>query len=134
MKTLLRSIFLNSLYLYLSILWFPGLAFDGTVKTLVLAAVALTILNKIVKPLIKLLLLPINLITLGIFGWVANVATLFILTRLVAGFVVRGFYFPGMNLSGFVAPAFNVSTLAAYVLASMVISLTSSLVAWLLRK
>ncbi len=134
MKTVLRSIFINSLVLYLAILVFPGLVFDGTLRTLVVAAVALTLLNKIVKPLIKLLLLPINLLTLGFFGWVAQVATLFILTRLVSGFQIRAFYFPGLNLSGFVAPAFNVSVLAAYVLASITIGLLSSGVRWLLRK
>lgn len=134
MKTILRSIFINSLVLYLSILMFPGLVFDGTPKTLIIAAVALTLLNKIVKPIIKLFLLPINVLTLGFFGWVANVLTLFILTRAVHGIGIRAFYFPGLDLSGFVAPAFNVSLLAAFILTSLTISLVHTIVVWLLRK
>lgn len=134
MKTILRSIFINSLVLYLAILMFDGLVFDGTLKTLVIAAVTLTLLNKIVKPIIKLFLLPINVLTLGFFGWVANVVTLFILTRAVRGIGITGFYFPGFDISGFVAPSFNVSVLASFVLTSLIISLTHTLIVWLLRK
>lgn len=134
MKTILRSIFLNSLVLYLSILVFPGMVYDGTIRTLILAAITLTLLNKIVKPIIKLLLLPINLLTLGLFGWVVHVATLFILTQIISGFAIKAFYFPGINVQGFAAPAFAVSVLMAYVLASLTISLISSLVSWLLSR
>lgn len=134
MKTILRAVFVNLIVLYLAVLIYPGLVYDGTFKTLLLATIALTLLNRIVKPLIKLLLLPINLLTLGIFGWVAHVATLFILTRIVSGFSVIGFFFAGFNYNGFVAPPFNVSILASYILASVVISLVSGVVAWLLRR
>lgn len=134
MKTLLRAIFINTLVLYLAILAFPGLLFDGTLKTLVISAVVLTLLNKIVKPLIKLFLLPINLLTLGVFGWVAHVATLFILTRVVSGIMIQGFHFPGWSANGFAIPSFGVSLLMAYVLASLTISLIANIVSWLLRK
>lgn len=134
MKTLLRAIFVNTLVLYLAILVFPGLLFDGTLKTLVISAVVLTLLNKIVKPLIKLFLLPINLLTLGVFGWVAHVATLFILTRVVSGIMIKGFYFPGWSANGFAVPALGISLLMAYVLASLTISLIANIISWLLRK
>src|SRR5688572_13917698 len=134
MKMILRAIFLNMVILYISIQIYGGLSYDGTLKTLLVSTVALTLLNRIVKPLIKLLLLPINLITLGFFSWVSHVATLFILTRLVDGFVVRSYFFPGFTYQGFVAPAMQISTLASYIIASLTISLTASLTGWLLRK
>ena len=134
MKTILRSVFLNMIVLYLAIRIFPGLKYDGTLRTLFLATLALTLLNKTAKPLIKLLLLPINLITLGVFGWVANVATLFILTRLVVGFAIIGFYFEGIDYQGFVVPAMQISLLMSFFLASITISFVASLVSWLLRK
>lgn len=120
--------------LYLAVSIYPGLGFDGTIRTLLLATVALTLLNRIVKPLIKLLLLPINLLTLGIFGWVAHVATLFILTRVVDGFYVRGYSFPGLNLDGFVAPPMEFSAFASLIIGSMTISVIANIVSWLLRK
>ncbi len=134
MKTILRAIFLNMVILYISIQIYGGLSYDGTLKTLFLATIALTLLNRIVKPIIKLLLLPINLITLGIFSWVAHVATLFILTRLVPGFLVTSYYFPGFEVDGFIAPPMQISLLASYVIASLTISLTASVIGWMLRK
>jgi putative membrane protein len=134
MKTILRAIFLNMVVLYLSTRIYGGLSYDGTLKTLVVATIALTLLNRIVKPIIKLLLLPINLITLGIFSWVAHVATLFILTRLVHGFVVRAYYFPGFTYQGFIAPPMQISVITSYIIASLTISLTASVVGWLVRK
>ena len=39
---------------------------------LVLAAFVLTLLNVTVKPLLQLLFLPMNIITLGLFGWLIH--------------------------------------------------------------
>lgn len=133
MKTILRALFINATILFLASRIYPGLVFDGQLKTLLLAAIALTILNRFIKPVIKLLLLPINLITLGLFGWVAQVLTLFILTRLVSGFAVVGFYFAGWTSNGFVVPAMTISTFISYVLASITLSLLSQVLGWLLR-
>jgi putative membrane protein len=133
-KTVLRAIFLNMVILYLAVMIYPGLSLDGSIRTLFLATIGLTLLNRIVRPMIKLLLLPINLITLGFFGWVSHVATLFILTRVVSGVTVSFYYFPGLSYNGFAVPAMNISTFASYFLASITISLLASMVGWLLKK
>lgn len=133
MKTILRALFINATILFLASRIYPGLLYDGQFKTLLLAAIALTVLNRFIKPVIKLLLLPINLITLGLFGWVAQVLTLFILTRLVSGFAVVGFYFVGWTSNGFVVPAMNISPFISYVLASITLSLLTQILGWLLR-
>ena len=132
MKSLMRGFFLSGLVLYLSVLVYPGLVYDGQLETLAIAAIALMLLNRIVKPLIKLFLLPINLITLGLFRWVAHVLTLFLLTRIVSGFAVVGFVFPGWESNGFVIPVFEVSLLMSYVLGSITIGLIASSISWLL--
>jgi len=134
MKFLLRGLFLSGLVLYVSLMVYPGMRYDGTLQTLVLAALALMLLNRIVKPLIKLFLLPINLITLGLFGWVAHVLTLFLLTQIVGGFQVIAFSFSGWESGGFVVPAMQINLLMSYVLGSVVISLVASIVAWVLSE
>lgn len=123
---------MSALVLYFSLMVYPGMNYDGSIQTLLLAAVTLMLLNRIVKPLIKLFLLPINLITLGLFRWVANVATLFLLTRIVGGFQIVGFYFAGFESSGFVVPAIQISLLSSYILGSIVIGLFSTLFVWVL--
>lgn len=133
MKGLIRGFFLSGLVLYLSVLIYPGMIYDGRLETLIIAAIALMLLNRIVKPLIKLFLLPINLITLGLFRWVAHVLTLFLLTRIVSGFGVVGFVFTGWESNGFVIPVFEVSTLMSYVLGSITIGVIASSISWILE-
>lgn len=133
MKSLLRSLFVNALVLYFAILVYPGIVYNGQLKTLLLAALTLTLLNNFIKPVIKLLLLPINLITLNLFGWVANVITLFLVTVLVSGFEVVPFHFEGITTNGFVVPSMDLSLVISFILGSLLISLAAALIGWLLR-
>lgn len=132
MKGLLRALFINSLILYLAYLVFPGIVFDGSLKTLIISGFTLTILNRFVKPLLKLLLLPINLITLGVFRWFINVFTLFILTIIVSGYHVGTYQFMGLTNNGFIAPPIFFNQFFSFVIASSIISLLTNLLKWLL--
>jgi putative membrane protein len=57
----------------------------------VVAAALLGLINLIVRPVVRLITLPINLITLGLFGWVINGLMLWATSWLVPGFTVNGF-------------------------------------------
>lgn len=133
MKTILRAIFLNLISLYLVTLFFPGLSITHQLTTFLWAALVWTLLNKIVKPIIKLLLLPINLITLGLFSWVVNVVTLFLLKYFIRGVVIQAFTLTSFTNHGFVIPQMHFSLLFSYILTSLVLSLVHSSLIWLLR-
>lgn len=133
MKTILRAISLNLITLYVVTLFFPGLSITHQLTTFLSAAVVWTLLNKIVKPIIKLLLLPINLITLGLFSWVVNVITLFMLKYFIKGVVIQAFTFAGFTYQGFVIPQMHFSLLFAYIITSIVLALVHSSLIWLLR-
>ncbi len=66
--------------------------------TLILASVVLTLLQKIAKPILKLLFLPINIVTLGLFSLVINVFLLWLATFLVPGFKIHAMTLAGINL------------------------------------
>ncbi len=55
------------------------------------AGAALMFILTIVKPVVSLLTLPINLLTLGLFGLVLNALFFLLLELLIPGFVVNGF-------------------------------------------
>lgn len=67
-----------------------GLHVGGAVS-LLLAALALGVVNAIVRPLALLLTLPITILTLGLFLLVLNGAMLGLAALLVPGFVIDGF-------------------------------------------
>lgn len=131
MKFLLKAIFINLTTLYLTAKIFTGFSLENTLQTLLTAAIVFTLLDKLVKPIIKILLLPINLITLGLFRWVISVATLILLKAIVKGIVIKSFFFPGFTYDGFVIPSFAVSLLASYILTSIIIRAIASSLRWL---
>jgi putative membrane protein len=61
-------------------------------KVAVFAALALGLLNALVRPILKLLALPITLLTFGLFSLVINGLMLIIVPRLVSGVTVNGFW------------------------------------------
>ena len=134
MKTVLRQVAINYLSLYLSFNIFPGFSLDSNSQAILMASIVWLLLNKIVKPIIKLLLLPINLITLGLFSWLVSVITLFLLQYLIVGINLQPFYFTGFSYQGFVIPAFHIKLLFSYIITSSLINGLHSLISWLIKK
>lgn len=82
---------INAVALYVTALLVPGITLRGIVPTLVAAAV-LGIVNALIRPLLLVLTLPINVLTLGLFTLVINAVLLLLTAALVPGFTVRGFW------------------------------------------
>lgn len=64
----------------------------GGPLSLLLAALALGLVNAIVRPVMLLLTLPITIITLGLFLLVLNGAMLGLAALMVPGFIIDGFW------------------------------------------
>jgi putative membrane protein len=56
------------------------------------AAATLGVLNAFLRPLLILLTLPINILTLGLFTFLINALLLMIVSAVIPGFAVRGFW------------------------------------------
>jgi putative membrane protein len=69
----------------------PGVSLSGFVPALVTALV-LGLVNAFIKPLLLLLTLPINILTLGLFTLVINALLIMLVSKLVSGFQVPGFW------------------------------------------
>lgn len=70
---------------------FNGLKFDST-AALVVSALLLGFANAIVKPLLIMLTLPLTLLTFGVFLLVINALVLLLVSWLVRGFKLSGFW------------------------------------------
>ena len=68
----------------------PGIEVDGF-KSALLVVVIMALINIFIKPLLVLITLPINLLTLGLFIFVINALLLLLLGRIAPGFEVDGF-------------------------------------------
>jgi uncharacterized membrane protein YvlD (DUF360 family) len=109
------------------------ITYVGGFQTLFMASLVLAAVNLVVRPIINLLLLPIHLVTLGVFRWVANVATLFAMTRLVSNFMINPFSFGGLNLTYVIIPPIHFSTFGAFLYVTLVLTLVFHFLYWLLQ-
>lgn len=58
----------------------------------IIAAGIFGVVNAVIRPVVLLLTLPINLLTLGLFTLVINAAMLMLVSELVPGFVIASFW------------------------------------------
>ncbi len=68
----------------------PGV--DVTLIGALVLAVVLGLINVFVKPIINLLTLPVNILTLGLFSLVINALLIMLAASFVSGFTVTGFW------------------------------------------
>jgi len=133
LKNYLRLFLINFLALWLLGCFMLGIEFLNGYQTIALTALVLTVLSTLVKPLIKILLIPVNLLTLGAFRWLVNVITLWLVTLIVPQFKIGSFVFQGLDWNGFMIPSFFIAKFWVFVLASFFISLVTSFVLWLTK-
>lgn len=81
----------TSLSLWAASYVFSGIRFADT-ASLVISALLLGFANAIVRPLLVILTLPLTLLTLGFFLLVLNALMLLLVSSLVSGFTISGFW------------------------------------------
>lgn len=69
----------------------PGVTVSGFLVALVVALV-LGLLNAFIKPILMILTLPINILTLGLFTLVINTVLILVAAYVVPGFELDGFW------------------------------------------
>lgn len=134
LRLFLRTIGINLASIYLASQILSGvITYVGGYRTLLLAAVVIALVNLFVRPVVNLLLLPIHLVTLGIFRWIANLATLYIVTWLVPNLQIHAFTFPGVNLHYLIVPQIYFSPFGAFLIATLTLTVTFHFMYWILQ-
>lgn len=117
MKLLVRLV-ATAAALFLATLVVPGVRIEASVRGYAIVLVVFGLVNLFVRPLARLISLPIRLLTLGLFGFVIN-ALMFMLTDRIAG--------DALTIEG----GFAAQLLRALA-ASVIVSVASTLIAWLI--
>ncbi|MEI6498841.1 MAG: phage holin family protein [bacterium] len=81
---------LNTLILLIVANIVPGVGFASFWAALI-ASVVIGLLNALVRPIIIILTLPINILTLGLFTFVINAVVFLIASSIVKGFEISSF-------------------------------------------
>jgi putative membrane protein len=80
----------NILAIILTAYIVPG--FELTVWGAIVGSVFLGIINAVIRPLLVLLTLPLNVVSLGLFTFIINGIMLYITAATIKGFTIHGFW------------------------------------------
>lgn len=134
MKSVLRSIVINSFSLWATNQMIAGLRISGGFETILFGGFALTLMNLLVKPILSILTLPLTILTMGFSSWVLNVALVYLLTVLVPNIAIVPYTFPGMQTGIFSIPRLNLSGIQTTILVAFLLSFITNSLFWLFRR
>ncbi len=69
-----------------------GIDFSGNFGTIVLAALVFAVVNLLLKPIVKVLAIPLIILTLGIALFLVNILMLYVTSWIVSGFKIQDFW------------------------------------------
>jgi len=134
MRSLIKNSALNGLSLFILTLILPGVTVAGGYTTYIIGGLFLAVMFKVLKPMLNLISLPLNLITLGMFSFLINVFIFYLATVLVPDISINSFTFEGASFGGFVIPRVSLNIFFAYIAASFLhVSIVSTL-HWLIKR
>ena len=83
----------------------PGITISGFLAALIVVLI-MGLVNIFVRPLVELISLPLNMLTLGIFSLIINTLLFLLVARFSPGFQIDGFWsgFLGALLLSFLTP------------------------------
>lgn len=126
-----RIVASNAIALVVTSLLLRGFDVSLTLYTIAVSAVVLSLVNAFLNPILKTISLPINILTLGLFGLIINALLLYLTIVFVPGITVHAdrIY---VDFMGLVIPEIKLSWFWTLVLASAVIRLINLLLKWIL--
>jgi uncharacterized membrane protein YvlD (DUF360 family) len=100
-----------------------NLYFANPINTLIKVAIIISIFELILKPIVKILLLPINLLTLGMFRIIINTLGFYLATFFLADFEVKNIFTTNFNWQGLIVPSFHFQGFWAYLISSLTLGI-----------
>lgn len=116
MKLLLRIV-INAVAIWLTSLILGNFSFEGDIINLLIVGGIFGLVNALVRPIVKLLTLPISILTLGLFTLVINALMLLITVWLSSTLSLEGGLFQNM---------------VTVFIAAIIISIISTVLSWFL--
>ena len=122
MKKLFRSIVYYIFALWLTSTLIPSLSISGNLWGMLSAGTTLALMMLLLKPLLALIFLPVNILTLGLLSWLVNVIVLYLWTIFVPNVRLVPWIFPGISTAGFIVPEVSLSYTWTLIAVSLIIT------------
>lgn len=134
MRTIIKNILFYSVALYItSGLFSQGLKVSGGLQTIFTGGFVLALMSFIIKPILKIISFPINLLTLGLFGFVIDAIILYLLTRFVTQISVSAFVLQSYSLKYITTPRLDLNGVLTFIFLSFMLSFIVTVLTWITK-
>jgi len=134
MKRIIKNYVIYTTSLFVVSMIAEGINYQNSIQILLLAGLALTGGEFIAKPVINLMLLPLNLVTFNTFRWVSSAVVLYLITLIVQGFKIEYFTFSGITSRWIDFPPIHFENVfLSFVAFSFLLSVLVGLLSWIFK-
>lgn len=133
MKGLIFRFLVTAFAVMVTTSYVPGIKYAGGWQTLFLVTLVLFVINLFIKPILLLFTLPVEVVTLGLFGIIINALMLLLVAKIVPQFTIEDFLFSGLSFGGIVIAPTAVPVLGTAIIGSILINLIAGLLRWLAK-
>jgi uncharacterized membrane protein YvlD (DUF360 family) len=122
MKSILRAYIVNLLAIWLVARYVAGFQLAEGFKSLLIVGAALTVLHLLLRPILRAVLGPLNLLTLGGINILIDAALLFLVSLYFPQITITGWAFPGLDTPFLTLPPTELNVFLTTVVAALIIS------------
>jgi len=134
MKKILKFTLLFSFALPTANLIWKNLFFENIPWTIVKVAIILSVFEILLKPIIKLILIPINILTLGLFRIIIDTFGLYLAIFLLEDFQISNISNVALSLFGVSTPPLNFQNFWSFLITSVTLGIIVNFFNFILKK
>lgn len=134
MIKVIKKYILVALSLHFLTLIVPAFRINGPWYDIFYSAFILTALLIIIKPVLNLIMLPLNILTLNLSGWILNILIFYLWTYLVPNVSITAWKFKGLELGIISLTPMDFSYFVTLIIVSILFILLLQFTNWLFHK
>lgn len=131
-KTILRTFVINVFALWLASTYIGGFHVADGWRSLLIVGVGFTLVHTLIKPLLSVVLGPLNFITLGLVGALIDAGLLFGMTMYFPQISISAWIFPGLVTPYLAIPAIELNLVSSTIFSAIFIDVIRSILSTLL--
>ncbi len=133
MRKLILRYLIISVAIWAIFLFIPGIAFNNSFVEFIKISLIMFGVHLLIKPIIKIIALPIEVATLGSVSIIFDAIVLWLVDLWLPALKITSFWFSGISAGFIVVAPFQVPMLLTLILAAILLSIISTLLFWLTK-
>lgn len=127
MKQIFRMVIFSAVAVYITSLWNKGFIVDYNWYIFAKATIIVSLIYYFIAPLIRVILLPLNILTLGLVSFLAYLLVFYILIEYFSVIKITSWIFPGFSWNGISINKMEIGYFTNLILSSLSVSLIINL-------